>query len=78
MSLTSKIVLGTACLTSASIIGYVHYKQKIDRERLHEGVIRDIERQQRRKAENLYNLQRQHDLEKEIKRTEELKGEMSL
>lgn len=38
----------------------------IRRRKLHEGVIRDIERQQRRKAENLYNLQQQIDLTKQL------------
>ncbi|XP_037076769.1 paraplegin-like, partial [Pollicipes pollicipes] len=37
-------------------------------ERLHEGVIRDVERQQRRKTENLAVLGKQHDLEKILKR----------
>lgn len=36
------------------------------REKVHEGVIRDVERQQRRKAENLYNLQQQIDLTKQL------------
>ncbi|GJQ87324.1 hypothetical protein Trydic_g17372 [Trypoxylus dichotomus] len=72
MSLTSKITLGLACFTSASIIVYVHYKQQLDREKLHDGVLRDVERQQRRKAENLYVLQQQIDFTKELKRTDKL------
>lgn len=31
MSLTSKLVLGASCVFSCGIIGYVHFKQKIDR-----------------------------------------------
>lgn len=31
MSTASKVVLGTACTISFGIIGYVHYKQKLDR-----------------------------------------------
>lgn len=34
----------------------------VHRQKLHQGVIRDIERQQRRKVENTYNLQQQIDL----------------
>lgn len=34
--------------------------------KLHEGVIKDVERQQRRKMENLYNLQQQIDLTKQL------------
>lgn len=40
------------------------------REKLHEGVIRDVQRQQQRKRENLYLLQKQIDL------TNQLKSEM--
>ncbi|KAF5303846.1 hypothetical protein FQR65_LT08103 [Abscondita terminalis] len=56
-----------AIATSVSIIGYVHFKQQIDRAKLHEGVIKDIERQQRRKAENIYMLQQQNDFTKQMK-----------
>ncbi|KAI4460537.1 hypothetical protein MML48_5g00009983 [Holotrichia oblita] len=70
MSLASKITLSLACITSAGIIGYVHYKQQLDREKLHDGVLRDVERQQRRKAENLYTLQQQIDFTKELKKTQ--------
>ncbi|XP_074026940.1 cytochrome c oxidase assembly factor-like [Leptinotarsa decemlineata] len=68
MSLQSKIVLAAACTFSIGIIGYVHYKQQLDRKQLHAGVLKDVERRQRRKAENLYTLQQQIDLTKELKR----------
>ncbi|XP_018568649.1 protein PET117 homolog, mitochondrial [Anoplophora glabripennis] len=68
MSLQSKVVLGAACMFSIGIIGYVHYKQHIDRELLHVGVLKDVERRQRRKAENLYILQKQIDFTKELKK----------
>ena len=71
MSLTSKITLGSACLLSVGTISYVHYKQNSDREKLHEGVIRDIERQQKKKAENLYFLQKQIDLTKQLRKEAE-------
>lgn len=38
---------------------------------LHKGVIRDVERQKRRQAENLYMLQQQIDLTKELKKSQE-------
>jgi protein PET117 len=41
------------------------------RERLHDGVIRDVQRQQRRKTENMYLLQQQIELTKQLKRSEE-------
>ncbi|XP_026477916.1 protein PET117 homolog, mitochondrial [Ctenocephalides felis] len=70
MSLASKITF-ISCLSAAvGIIGYVHYNQNEDREKLHEGVIRDVQRQQQRKRENLYLLQKQIDL------TNQLKSEM--
>ncbi|XP_003700131.1 cytochrome c oxidase assembly factor-like [Megachile rotundata] len=55
MSLASKLTFALCCATSLGIIGYVHYKQEYDRKQLHLGVERDIERQERRKAEKLFN-----------------------
>ncbi|XP_063851062.1 uncharacterized protein LOC135094679 isoform X2 [Scylla paramamosain] len=71
MSLASKVTLGAACCVTAAIVGYVHLKQSIDREKLHEGVIRDVERQQRRKAENVYLLQQQSDLTKQLRQEQQ-------
>lgn len=45
---------------------------EFSREKLHDGVLRDVERQQRRKAENLYTLQQQIDFTKELKKTQTL------
>ncbi|XP_030383894.1 uncharacterized protein LOC115631319 [Scaptodrosophila lebanonensis] len=70
MSLPSKITLGAAVVISSAIIGYVHYKQSEDRLKLHEGVLRDIEQQQRRKNENIYTLQQQSDMAKQLKQLE--------
>ncbi|KAH8263376.1 hypothetical protein KR044_007850, partial [Drosophila immigrans] len=70
MSLWSKITLGAAIGVSAAIIGYVHYKQSEDRLKLHEGVLRDVEQQQRRKHENRYALQQQIDITKQLKTME--------
>ncbi|CAG4937862.1 protein PET117 homolog, mitochondrial [Colias croceus] len=68
MSSTSKIVLGLTCLVTTGIVGYVHIKQQSDREKMHEGVLRDTERQQRRKIENVYILEKQNELTKQLKR----------
>lgn len=35
---------------------------------MHEGVIKDVERQQRRKIENLYILEKQNELTKKLKK----------
>ncbi|CAH1118954.1 unnamed protein product [Phaedon cochleariae] len=72
MSNQAKVVLASACVFSLGIIGYVHYKQHLDRNQLHSGVLKDIERRQRRKAENLFVLQQQIDLAKELKKEPEL------
>ncbi|KAF7279938.1 protein PET117 homolog, mitochondrial [Rhynchophorus ferrugineus] len=70
MSLTSKLTLTAACTFTVGIIGYVHYKQYSDREELHRGVLLDLERREKRKAENIYNLQQQIDLSREFKKIE--------
>ncbi|KYN15106.1 PREDICTED: protein PET117 homolog, mitochondrial [Trachymyrmex cornetzi] len=72
MSNASKITFGLCCMTSVGIIGYVHYRQSYDRQQLHLGVIRDIERRDR-KAENVYTLQQQAELAKELRRQETLR-----
>lgn len=35
---------------------------------MHEGVIKDVERQQRRKIENLYMMEKQNELTKQLKK----------
>ncbi|KAL0840315.1 hypothetical protein ABMA28_015584 [Loxostege sticticalis] len=67
-SQASKLVLGLSCAVSLGIVAYVHMKQQADREKMHEGVIKDIERQQRRKIENLYMLEKQKELTKQLKK----------
>ncbi|KAM3962252.1 protein PET117 homolog, mitochondrial-like [Aphomia sociella] len=67
-STTSKLVLGLSCTITLGIVTYVHVKQQTDREKMHEGVVRDIERQQRRKIENIYMLEKQNELTKQIKK----------
>ncbi|XP_065338234.1 protein PET117 homolog, mitochondrial [Cloeon dipterum] len=68
MSATAKLTLALSIAVTGGTMFYVHYKQSYDRDKLHEGVLRDIERQQRRKVENLYTLQKQIDLTKELRK----------
>ncbi|XP_073822368.1 protein PET117 homolog, mitochondrial [Musca autumnalis] len=77
MSLASKATLVASFIVSGGIIGYVHFKQTSDREKLHEGVVRDVERQQRRKMENTYTLQKQIDLTKQLKQMQTQEGEVT-
>ncbi|XP_007959159.2 protein PET117 homolog, mitochondrial [Chlorocebus sabaeus] len=49
MSRSSKVVLGLSVLLTAATVAGVHVKQQWDRQRLRDGVIRDIERQIRKK-----------------------------
>ncbi|XP_045474255.1 protein PET117 homolog, mitochondrial [Harmonia axyridis] len=72
MSLIAKLVFGSSCLFSVTVIGYVHYSQASERDKMYEGVIRDNERRQR-KAENLYILQKQQELTEQLKKEESLK-----
>ncbi|XP_028040722.1 protein PET117 homolog, mitochondrial [Bombyx mandarina] len=67
-SSSSKLVLGLSCSITIGIVSYVHLKQQADREKMHEGVVRDMERQQKRKIENLYLLEKQNELTKKLKR----------
>ncbi|XP_012284595.1 protein PET117 homolog, mitochondrial [Orussus abietinus] len=62
MSAVSTIVVGTVTCVTLITVYYVHYKQSYDRDQIHVGVIRDIERQERRKAENVRLLQEQAGL----------------
>ncbi|XP_078505080.1 protein PET117 homolog, mitochondrial [Lissotriton helveticus] len=65
MSTASKVVLGVSVLASVATVAGVHLKQKLDRERLREGVLRDLERQHR-KEENLRLLQDQIALTRQL------------
>lgn len=63
-SLASKITLAVTSAGAASVIYYVHYRQVEDRQQLHQGIVRDLERQQQKKIENLYRLEQQKELTK--------------
>ncbi|KAL6089023.1 hypothetical protein STEG23_031161 [Scotinomys teguina] len=65
MSRSSKVVLGLSVLLTAATVAGVHLKQRQDRQRLRDGVIRDIERQNQKK-ENIRLLGEQIILTKQL------------
>ncbi|XP_030627078.1 protein PET117 homolog, mitochondrial [Chanos chanos] len=65
MSTSSKVVLGISVVLTVSTVAGVHIKQNWDRQRLHEGVVRDLERLER-KRENLRVLEEQIILTKQL------------
>ena len=64
MSTASKVTLALSLAGTAATIGYVSYQQAYDRERLRQGITRDLARQEMKKRENTYRLQEQIELEK--------------
>lgn len=66
MSTMAKLCLAGSVSVSAGIVFYVHYRQEAERTQLHEGVIKDLERQRMRQIENITILQKQRDLEKQL------------
>ncbi|KAK2918376.1 protein PET117 homolog, mitochondrial [Channa argus] len=65
MSTTSKVVLGVSVVLSFTTVAGVHLKQALDRQRLHEGVVQDLERLERKK-ENLRLLEEQRVLTRHL------------
>ncbi|XP_059186370.1 protein PET117 homolog, mitochondrial [Centropristis striata] len=65
MSAASKVVLGVSVVLTLSTVAAVHLKQSWDRQRLHEGVVRDLQRLQRKK-ENLRLLEEQRALTNQL------------
>lgn len=70
MSAASKATLVGACISTVGIISFVHWSQQDDRRRLRQGVIKDIERQER-KRQNLEDLKEQQRLQQYFKEKEE-------
>ncbi|XP_007892626.1 protein PET117 homolog, mitochondrial [Callorhinchus milii] len=58
MSAVSKVVLGVSVAVTAGTVAGVHLRQQLDREKLREGVFRDLERQEHKKK-NLRLLEEQ-------------------
>jgi protein PET117 len=72
MSTASKICFATTVAATLGIIYMVHNDQITDRARLHQGIVRDEERNRiRRKTENLVKLEQQKQLTKTFKKIEE-------
>ncbi|KAM9493527.1 protein PET117 homolog, mitochondrial [Clarias gariepinus] len=65
MSTASKVVLGVSVALTVGTVAGVHIKQNWERQRLREGVVRDLERVQRK-------LDNQRALEEQIHLTREL------
>ncbi|XP_074673712.1 protein PET117 homolog, mitochondrial [Strix aluco] len=63
MSRRSRAVLAASALLSAATVVAVHVQQRRERERLHSGVLRDLERQSQKK-ENIRLLEEQIALTK--------------
>eukprot|EP01147_Barroeca_monosierra_P004433 gene4433-8545_t len=47
------VALGTSIVFSSSMIAFVHWNQGKEREALHEGVVRDLERQERKRLNRI-------------------------
>lgn len=62
----AKVCLAASVAASLGIVFYVHYRQEVDRLQLHEGVIKDLERQRMRQIENLTILEKQKELTKQL------------
>jgi protein PET117 len=69
MSTAAKITLALTTAATIAVIYTVHQDQVDDRARLHQGIVKDLERQQR-KTENLVKLQQQQELTKNFRRIE--------
>ena len=69
MSTASKVTLGATVVATLGIVWTVHKSQVEDRARLHEGIVRDEERQAKKK-ENREALLAQQRLESRIRRSE--------
>jgi len=61
----AKIALGGSLCFASAVIVLVHQMQNTDRQRLREGVIRDLERQER-KRRNIEELQQQIELTRKL------------
>jgi len=69
-SIASKVTLLVTTIGSLGIIWAVHSKQVEDRAQLHQGIIRDIERQEKKKVQNHHRLVEQQELTKLYRKAE--------
>jgi len=71
MSTASKVTLALTTLGSLAIIYTVHKNQVEDRAKLHDGIVRDLERQAKKKVVNHQLLVQQQELTKLYRKAEE-------
>jgi len=71
MSTASKVTLALTTLGSLAIIYTVHKNQVEDRAKLHDGIVRDLERQAKKKTVNHQLLVQQQELTKLYRKAEE-------
>ncbi|KAF4547549.1 PET117-like protein [Elsinoe fawcettii] len=69
MSQAAKLTLLGTSLGAMGIIAFVHYSQKIEKEAMHAGVVRDME-QQRLKRERQADFEIQRQLEAEYRKVQ--------
>jgi len=70
MSTASKVTLALTSVGALGIIWAVHSGQVEDRAKLHQGIVRDLERQEKKKVENQHNLVQQQELAKLYRKAE--------
>lgn len=71
MSTASKVTLALTTLGSIGVIYSVHKNQVEDRAKLHDGIVRDLERQAKKKVVNQQQLVQQQELTKLYRKAEE-------
>jgi protein PET117 len=59
MSSGSRVALALASIFTATIVYGVHYKQVADKAKLHQGIVKDVARQEAKKNKNIKLLQEQ-------------------
>ncbi|KAI9595081.1 hypothetical protein BDF19DRAFT_423125 [Syncephalis fuscata] len=72
MSRASKLTLTLSIAATVAIVYGVHRQQRLERETLHEGVIRDQERYEQRKR-NIAELEQQQRLQKQLEKEQMIK-----
>ncbi|KAL7920795.1 hypothetical protein ACQKWADRAFT_314513 [Trichoderma austrokoningii] len=64
MSQASRIALATTSTFTCGMIAWVHFRQREEKNTMHQGVVRDMERQRIKKERELdFDLQRQLEAE---------------
>ncbi|KAI8055140.1 hypothetical protein BDF22DRAFT_675637 [Syncephalis plumigaleata] len=76
MSRASKITLALSIGATIAIVYGVHRQQQLERETLHEGVIRDRERYQQRQR-NMEELEQQRRLQEQLEKEQSIKPSSS-